>query len=1357
MSYSFAIDRGGTFTDLVCQSSSGVISTLKLLSEDPQNYRDAPTEGIRRLLEKNTGKPIPRNELVPTSQIASIRMGTTVATNALLERRGNPTVLIVSRGFGDILHIGNQSRPRIFDLEIAMPKSLYCGVIEVDERLIVLQSDKDTLTEHSHCKIVECTTGEKIIVEKEPDLNALLLELQTIRKQTGATSAAIALLHSYAYGVHEEAVGRVALAAGFTQVSLSHKVMPAVKLVPRGHTACADAYLSPVLRAYVEGFAKGFESGLRKDSNSSSPSPTLLFMQSDGGLTDGESFSGHRAILSGPAGGCVGFARTTWDALGSSRPVCAFDMGGTSTDVSRFDGSFEHVHESTTAGVTINAPQLDINTVAAGGGSRLFFRAGLYVVGPESAGAHPGPICYRKGGHLAVTDANVQLGRIVPEFFPSIFGPSENEPLDAQSATAAFEKLAVEIGKQVGQVPSPDEVASGFIAVANEAMCRPIRALTQMKGHDLSTHVLACFGGAGPQHACAMARALGVQTVFVSRFAGVLSAFGLLLADVVADLRSPCAEHLAKAPVGSEDPGECDTTAATALAGRLRDLAAESSKQLLSQGATSEQISFSLYVHTRYIGTDSGLMVLIGSSDGYEFTYNEILGVSASDASRTIANHLMNTPRAFASAYRKEFGFVLRGREVLGEDVRVRAVARHTHSRSSSTKIVTEIPVEPSSPLVSIGTRSVYFDGLGRTKTNVYMLDNLLLGQRVRGPALILSSTTTVVVDPGFTAIVLKSGDLVINDDEKTRQKEEALLEDNISTKTEELTCDPIRLSVFSHRFMGIAEQMGRTLQRTAVSVNMRERLDYSCALFGVDGGLVANAPHIPVHLGAMQDAVRFQLAHWKENIRDGDVFVSNHPQLAGGSHLPDITVITPVFINQTGNTSKIAFFVASRGHHADIGGSVPGSMPPLSKSLAEEGAAIIAFKLCSEGVFDEQGITDILTRAGSRNLSDCLSDLRAQVAANTRGISLVRELIAETQGGLKVVHAYMRFIQKAAENAVRNMLVNVYNSKGLPSVDGTLKAEDFMDDGSRIALTIKIDPIHRSAIFDFAGTGSEVFGNTNAPRAVTFSAIIYVLRCLVRDDIPLNQGCLAPIDVRIPEGCLLSPSPTAAVVGGNVLTSQRVVDVILKAFGACAASQGDMNNTTFGDSTFGFYETVCGGAGAGPTWNGRSGVHTHMTNTRITDPEILERRYPVILRQFSLRKGSGGKGKFNGGDGVVRELQFRRDNLLVSVLSERRSLEPYGMAGGCNGSRGQNLLKRSIDNIGCGPVATAPILNLGGKASLLVQKGDTLMVLSPGAGGYGQAIPGEEIFNTTKGSAGEFEPRATGSLHVMHETQRDF
>jgi 5-oxoprolinase (ATP-hydrolysing) len=1360
MSYfSFAIDRGGTFTDLVCIDENGTISTLKLLSEDPNNYKDAPTEGIRRLLEKATGKSLPRHELVPTTQISSIRMGTTVATNALLERRGKPTVLIVTKGFKDILHIGNQSRPRIFDLEIAMPKPLYCGVIEVDERLVVMQPEKDMLIEHSSCKVVECTTGEKIIIEKELDLDILRSSLRSIREETGATSAAIALLHSYAYGAHENAVGKIALEVGFTQISLSHKVMPAVKLVPRGHTACADAYLSPVLRSYVDGFASGFEKGLKNDGTS--PSPTLLFMQSDGGLTDSASFSGHRAILSGPAGGCVGFARTTWDALGSSRPVCAFDMGGTSTDVSRFDGSFEHVHESTTAGVTINAPQLDINTVAAGGGSRLFFRAGLYVVGPESAGAHPGPICYRKGGYLAVTDANVQLGRIVPEFFPSIFGPNENEPLDAISASIAFEKLAIEIGKHVGKVPSADEVAAGFIAVANEAMCRPIRALTQMKGHDLSTHVLACFGGAGPQHACAMARALGVETVFVSRFAGVLSAYGLLLADVVSDIRSPCAEHLAKAPIGSEDPGECNPDVAKALAIRLCHLAAEASKQLIAQGATHNQISFSLYVHARYLGTDSGLMVLVGDSDSYEFTYNDIFNISSIDAENNITKHLLNTPRAFSAAYRKEFGFVLRGREVLGEDVRVRAVARHSISRSPMTRVSIQTPIEPVSlPPVSIGTRSVYFDTLGRINTSVFMLESLLLGQRISGPALILSSTTTVVIDPGFTAIVLDFGDLVINDDTKTiKIKSDKNFQNSLKAAVEkeeenvvEVHCDPVRLSVFSHRFMGIAEQMGRTLQRTAVSVNMRERLDYSCALFGVDGGLVANAPHIPVHLGAMQDAVRFQLAYWKDNIYDGDVFVSNHPQLAGGSHLPDITVITPVFIGQ-GNTSKIAFFVASRGHHADIGGSVPGSMPPLSKSLAEEGAAIIAFKLCSEGIFNETGITEILSNAGSRNLSDCLSDLRAQVAANTRGIALVRELITETIGGLTTVHAYMRFIQKAAEEAVRNMLVTVYNTKELQNSKGVLNAEDFMDDGSKIALAITIDPVKRSAIFDFKGTGAEVFGNTNAPRAVTFSAIIYVLRCLVKEDIPLNQGCLAPIDVCIPEGCLLSPSPTAAVVGGNVLTSQRVVDVILKAFGACAASQGDMNNTTFGDSTFGFYETVCGGAGAGPSWHGRSGVHTHMTNTRVTDPEILERRYPVILRQFSLRKGSGGRGKFNGGDGVIRELQFRRANLLVSVLSERRSLEPYGLFGGANGSRGQNLLKRSSQHISSGPFATSSHINLGGKASLLINKGDTLLVLSPAGGGYGSLTDKKEDVKEKN----EFNPIATGSLHSMQETQRDF
>jgi len=1357
--YSFAIDRGGTFCDVVCQCPDGRLRTLKLLSEDPSNYADAPTEGIRRLLEAETGAQLQRGRRVPTALIASIRMGTTVATNALLERRGAPTALVLTKGFGDLLHIGNQARPRIFDLRIQTLPPLYSApAIECDERVVLAQTPAERLAAHAGCATVAGSTGEAFVVERAPDLAALRAELAAARAR-GATSCAVALMHSYAFSAHEAAVGALARELGFEHVSLSHEVMPSVKLVPRGHTACADAYLSPILRKYVANFARGFAGGLgvagaaeeAQPSNAPAPPsaqspalPTLLFMQSDGGLTDAANFSGHHAILSGPAGGCVGYARTTWDALGSSRPVCAFDMGGTSTDVSRFDGSFEHVFESTTAGVTINAPQLDINTVAAGGGSRLFFRAGLYVVGPESAGAHPGPLCYRKNGFLAVTDANVHLGRVVPGCFPKIFGPREDEPLDAAAATAAFEALAGEIAAFGAGRPSADEVAAGFIAVANEAMCRPIRALTQMKGHDLSAHVLACFGGAGPQHACAMAQSLGVRSVFISRFAGVLSAYGLMLADVVAEARAPCAERLACAPPGSEDPGECDSAVAASLAARLAALSAEAAGKLARQGARAADVTFSLFVHARYAGTDSGLMVQVAG---------EFAGVDAAD----VAARLLRTPRDFADAYRREFGFVLRGREVLAEDVRLRAVARSAAGgpagQRGSPGHANPPPVAAPAPAFR---HSVYFAGAGRVATPVFMLDSLAEGVRVEGPALILSDTTSIVVEPAFLATILRGGDILMD-------KVDAVAAPAVGSgapapapagdAAAEIACDPIRLSVFAHRFMGIAEQMGRTLQRTAVSVNMRERLDYSCALFGVDGGLVANAPHIPVHLGAMQDAVRFQLRHWGVgNLRDGDVLVSNHPQLAGGSHLPDITVITPVF-----HGSAIVFFVASRGHHADIGGAVPGSMPPLSKSLAEEGAAIVAHKLCSEGVFDEAGITAILKGAGSRNLPDCLSDLRAQVAANTRGIGLVRELIAETSGGLAVVHAYMRFIQKAAEDAVRDMLVSLSRAQGLPEV-GVLAAEDHMDDGTAIALSITIDRARRSAVFDFSGTGPEVFGNTNAPRAVTYSAVIYCLRCLVGSDIPLNQGCLAPVEIIIPQGSILHPSPTAAVVGGNVLTSQRVVDVILRAFRACAASQGCMNNLTFGDSSFGFYETICGGAGAGPSWAGRSGVHTHMTNTRVTDPEIIERRYPVVLRQFGLRRGSGGGGRLRGGDGVVREVQFRRANLLVSILSERRATRPYGAAGGEDGARGRNLLLRAAENRGgSGADARAPLLSLGGKASLVVGAGDILRIETPGGGGWGRAGDGAEAVGVEGGSEQGFVPRASGSLNTKEELESDF
>ena len=948
--FSFACDRGGTFTDVVCRAPSGALRVLKLLSEDPASYADAPTEGIRRLLEAETGVRVPRGAPVPTARIASIRMGTTVATNALLERRGARTALVVTRGFRDLLAIGTQARPRIFDLEIAMPPQLYGAVVEVDERLVLVQQGAEPLPQHASARVVVGTTGERIIVEREPDLAALRAPLAAARA-AGATSCAVALMHSYAYGEHERAVGALASELGFEQVSLSHELMPAVKLVPRGHTACADAYLSPVLTKYVRSFAAGFEGGLgvlgaSASATESVPAPAsapaaapsatrLLFMQSDGGLADAATFSGHRAILSGPAGGCVGYAKTTLNALGAARPVCAFDMGGTSTDVSRFSGSFEHVFESTTAGVTINAPQLDINTVAAGGGSRLFFRAGLYVVGPESAGAHPGPLCYRKGGFLAVTDANVHLGRIVADVFPKIFGPREDEPLDESASSAAFEALAGEIAAHTGGArPSSDEVAAGFIAVANEAMCRPIRALTQMRGFDLTTHVLACFGGAGPQHACAMARALGVSTIFISRFAGVLSAYGLLLADVVAEARAPCAESLAAAPAGSEDPGLCDAAVAAALAARLLALARDAGAQLAAQGAAAADVHLDLFVHARFLGTDSGLMVSVGT-----FAHAALLGRAAADAERDVAAALSQTPRDFAAAYRREFGFVLRGRQMLAEDLRVRATARGSAGATFS------VAAAPSAePPRAARTRRVFFDG-GRVETPVFSLDDLLAGHVVRGPALVLHTTTTIVVEPGFEAVVLPTGDVRIDAlsaggsrAAATGQVEASLAAAGPAEAPPSAAapaipeCDPIRLSVFAHRFMGIAEQMGRTLQRTAVSVNMRERLDYSCALFGLDGGLVANAPHIPVHLGAMQDAVRFQLAHWgAENLRDGDVLVSNHPQLAGGSHLPDITVITPVF-----SDGSIVFFVASRGHHADIGGIAPGAQLARARMLAQ-------------------------------------------------------------------------------------------------------------------------------------------------------------------------------------------------------------------------------------------------------------------------------------------------------------------------------------------------------------------------------------------------------------------------------------
>ncbi|XP_026542906.1 5-oxoprolinase isoform X2 [Notechis scutatus] len=1146
--FQFAIDRGGTFTDVFARCPDGKIRVMKLLSEDPANYRDAPTEGIRRILQEECGVSFPKDQPLNTTGIEWIRMGTTVATNALLERKGERFALLITRGFRDLLYIGNQARPSIFDLEVRMPEVLYEAVLEVDERL-VLHRDGCPLSDSG--QRVTGLTGEAVVVEQPVNLLALRVELEALLAR-GIRSLAVVLLHSYLWPGHEQQVGTLARELGFRQVSLSSEVMPMVRVVPRGYTACIDAYLTPCILRYLQSFRDGFASQLQ--------GVPVAFMRSDGGLTPMEAFSGSRAILSGPAGGVVGYAVTSYHRT-EERPVIGFDMGGTSTDVSRYAGEYEHVFEATTAGISIQVPQLDINTVAAGGGSRLFFRSGLFVVGPESAGAFPGPACYRKGGPLTVTDANLCLGRLLPSHFPHIFGPDEKQPLSLQASLQAFQALVAEVKASGEARPdlSLEEVAMGFIQVANEAMCRPIRALTQARGHDTSRHVLACFGGAGGQHACAIARALGMSTVFIHKHSGVLSAYGMALADIVHEAQEPCSLVYEAASFAQLDR-------------RTAALEETCVRALEAQGFARSQITTEAFLHLRYERTDCALMC---SARGYP--------AHAGSCSHG------DFGTAFANRYRQEFGFTIPERAILVDDVRVRGTACSGMGQEEPQ------PVCKETPSLEMVTRC-YFEG-GYQDTPVYLLENLFHGHSVPGPSILVDKNSTILVEPGCAAFVTALGDVSIT-----------VGSGAVRPIGPEL--DPVQLSIFSHRFMSIAEQMGRVLQRTAISTNIKERLDFSCALFGPSGGLVSNAPHIPVHLGAMQETVQFQIQHLGPDLRQGDVILSNHP-CAGGSHLPDLTVITPVFWEKE---PRAIFFVASRGHHADIGGITPGSMPPHSHSLQEEGAIFISFKLVQEGVFQEEAVTAALLApgqlpgsSGTRNLQDNLSDLRAQVAANQRGIQLVNELIG--QYGLGVVQAYMGHIQANAEVAVRTMLRKFATRRGHVDRPLQVEAKDFMDDGTPICLRVTVDPQEGTALFDFTGTGQEVYGNWNAPRAITLSALIYCLRCMVGEDIPLNQGCLSPVRIVVPESSILHPSLDAGVVGGNVLTSQRVVDVIFRAFEVCAASQGCMNNVTFGNEHIGYYETVAGGAGAGPHWHGRSGVHSHMTNTRITDPEILEKR----------------------------------------------------------------------------------------------------------------------------------------------------
>lgn len=1270
-----AIDRGGTFTDCLGIVEGREDVVVKLLSQDPANYADAPIEGIRRILEQVTGKSLPREDKLNISDFAefNVRMGTTVATNALLERKGERIALLITKGFKDALVIGDQSRPKLFALNIERPGVLFEDVVEVEERVTnedykqnpypepeklaaALQSDPD---------LVEGVSGDVMRILTKLDEDKTRKDLQQLY-DNGYRSIAVVLAHSYTFQAHELAIERIAKEIGFTQISLSSQLLPMIKLTSRGASATVDAYLTPVIKKYVEGFREGFKDRLTSDDS------RCEFMQSDGGLVNFEKFSGLRAILSGPAGGVVGFARTSYDEQ-KKTPVIGFDMGGTSTDVSRYDGTFQHTFENTTAGITVMAPQLDINTVAAGGGSILFWRHGLFVVGPDSAGAHPGPACYRKGGPLTVTDANLFLGRLLPEYFPKIFGPSENEPLDVEITRQKFHGLTEQINRETGQSKTPEEVALGFLEVANESMAKPIRQITQARGFETSAHNLACFGGAGGQHACAIASSLYIQNVIIHRYSSILSAYGMALADVVHEAQEPASAVL-------------DDESMPALQSRTDSLKEKVRKELVEDGIPEDSINYEVYLNLRYNGTDNYLMIQEPKDGDFK--------------------------AAFIEDHQREFTFTFANKRILVEDIRVRGVGKSLslppETPYDALNSLSFFPVESDQQNDST---SIHFDSTGRVTAPVYFLKKLQPGSTIKGPSVLLDNTQTIVVEPGSTAKILPRH--VVLDVPVTKPV--------TSSSTD--VVDPIRLSIFGHRFMSVAEQMGRMFQKTSVSTNIKERLDFSCALFSPDGRLVANAPHVPVHLGSMEYAVRYQHERWAGDIKPGDHILTNHP-LAGGTHLPDITIITPVW-DEAG--TQIIFYVASRGHHAEIGGTRPGSMPSDSKMLYEEGAMTMGFKIVSQGHFNEEVVRKFLCDepasypacSATRTYADNVSDLKAAIAANQKGAQLIKTLIDEYT--LPVVHFYMAAIKSNAEVSVRDFL-----KKTAAATEGhPLKFSDFMDDGTEIRLEIRIDGATGNAEFDFTGTGRETFNCLNAPKAIAHSAIIYCLRALINVDIPLNQGCLEPINVIIPEGTLLNPSGHAAVCAGNPTTSQRITDTILGAFGACAASQGDCNIISFGmggkDAQgndvkgFGVGETICGGSGAGPYWNGTSGTHVHMTNTRITDVEVYEIRYPIILRQFSIRKGSGGTGKFHGGNGVTREIEFRIP-LSASMLSERRVYRPYGMQGGEPGHAGLNLyIKKERDG-------TERTINIGGKMELATQPGERLIINTPGGGGWGEA-----------------------------------
>ena len=1246
-SWQFWIDRGGTFTDIVARRSDGLLLTHKLLSENPDRYRDAALQGIRDILD------LAPDATLKQANIQAVRMGTTVGTNALLERKGEPTVLAITRGFADALRIGYQNRPDIFALNIRRPEPLYQKVAEITGRHDSRGSELEPLD----------------LGEAEQQLTGAYRE--------GFRSIAIVLMHAWRTPDHELVLEKLAKAIGYTQISLSHRVSPAMKLIGRGDITVVDAYLSPVLRRYVDQVAAGLGIGPAHEVQQDHKLK-LLFMQSNGGLADAHRFQGKDSILSGPAGGIVGAVAVS--RLAGFDRIVTFDMGGTSTDVAHYAGEFERSQETEIAGIRLRAPILNIHTVAAGGGSILRFDGLRFRAGPDSAGANPGPACYRRGGPLCVTDANVMVGKIRPEFFPKVFGPTGDQPLDTEIVRRKFRELAETVRSGSGQTLSPEEVAEGFIDVAVENMAAAIKKISVQRGHDLADYVLCCFGAAGGQHACKVAERLGIAKIFLHPLAGVLSAYGMGVADYRVIKERAIVTLL-------------NDAAATELRTVLDALETEGRAELSAQDVPPERIVAARLAMLRYEGTDTLFAVPFGDSAEMRARLEE--------------------------RHRQRFGFVYPDKALLVDTATVELAGLN------ETVEEPVCPLEPDASLEPVAKVRIY-SGRNHHDTPVYRREDLKPGVRLQGPAILVEPNSTTIIEPGWQGEITARNHLVLRADELTycaardrtcdaqrtplyacasrrgleplatviSPARNATLSPLEADQTEQRV-DPARLEIFNRLFMSVAEDMGYTLQNTAHSVNIKERLDFSCALFDGKGGLVANAPHIPVHLGSMDESVKALIAGHGDELRPGDVWLINSPY-HGGTHLPDITVITPLF-DDTGES--VLFYLASRGHHADVGGITPGSMPPRSTSIDQEGVLSSGLKIVENGHIRESAIRDWLNAKPypARDPDRNLADLRAQIAANVKGMQALRGMLERYS--LATVRRYMGHVQDNAEEAVRRVIARLS--------DGEFAVT--MDSGAVIRVAIRVDSENRRAFIDFTGTSPQQPDNLNAPAAVCKAAVLYVFRTLVDDDIPLNAGCLRPLEIRIPEGSLLNPHYPAAVAAGNVETSQHIVDALYGALGVLAASQGTMNNFTFGNTRYQYYETICGGAGAGAGFDGADAVHTHMTNSRITDPEVLEWRLPVLLETFAIRRGSGGEGLHKGGDGVIRKIRFLQP-MTAGIVSSRRLQPPFGLNGGNPGACGRNLVIR----------ANGEQEILGSQAETDMDAGDTFVIETPGGGGYG-------------------------------------